>query len=67
MMGGLSSIKPDRIDDAIRVITRVFNRSSRFIEGHSNPHEQQSVFPTVAELQQDWEALQQARANYLRP
>ena len=66
MLGGLSSIKPGRIDDAIRVVTRVSNRSSRFIDGHSNPLEQQSVFPTVAELQQDWEALQRARLDYLQ-
>jgi len=65
-MGALSSIKTDRMDPAIRVITRVSNRSSRFIDGHSNPLEQQGNFPTVAELQQDWDTLQRARSDYLR-
>ncbi len=65
-MGALKTIKPDRIDDATRVVNRVYNRASRLIDGHSNPLEQLNVSPEVADLQKDWDALKQARSVYMK-
>ena len=66
MIGSLGSIKSDRIDDAISVVTRVFNRSSRYIDGHSNPLELQNVVPSIEDLQEDWKTLQEARDDYVK-
>ena len=64
MMGRLRDINSGGLDDAVGVVERVFRRSSRFIDGHSNPHELQNALPSVEDLREDWAALQGARAEY---
>lgn len=67
MMTRLDKIKVERLNDAIAVLAPAFERICGYIDSHSNPHEQQNVSRTIAELQQDWEELKEMRDKYQRP
>lgn len=64
MMTRLDKIKVERLSDAIPILSAAFERFSRYMTGHSHPHEQQNVSRTVAELQQDWAELKAMRDQY---
>ena len=67
MMTRLDKIKVERLSDAIPILSAAFERFSRYMTGHSHPHEQQNVSRTVAELQQDWDELREMRDQHQRP
>ena len=64
MMTRLDKIKVERLDDAIAVLAPAFERICGYIDSHSNPHEQQNVSRTIAELEQDWDELKEMRDKY---
>ncbi len=64
MMTRLDKIKVERLSDAIPILSTAFARFSRYMTGHSHPHEQQGVSRTIAELQQDWDELKKMRDKY---
>jgi hypothetical protein len=66
MMGGLRSIRPDRLEAAITVIEDLFNRACRYIPDHSQPLPTLSSRPTLAEAQADWQMAQDAVRAYRR-
>ena len=66
MMGRLHEIKPERMREAIAGVEDVFNRASRHIDGHSNPDEALSAPPKIADVEDDWNALQLVRKNYMQ-
>jgi recombinational DNA repair ATPase RecF len=63
-MQQLERIRPDRLGAAIAVIYPIWERSNRYIPGHSQPLETLGVRPTMDELRADWTALQQALRDY---
>lgn len=65
MMGKLSSIKTDKLDEAIEQVNSMFDRACRYMGGHSQPLEQLSVRPTLKELMTDWEAMQELRKSFV--
>ena len=67
MMTKLDKIKVERLSDAIPILSAAFARFSRYMTGHSHPHEQQNVCRTIAELQQDWDELKAMRDQYQGP
>lgn len=64
MMTRLYKIKVERLSDAIPILSAAFECFSRYMTGHSHPHEQQGVSRTIAELQQDWAELKTMRDQY---
>lgn len=58
MMTKLPEIRCDKLPEAIRAVTEVFDRACRFIGSHSQPLETLNVRPTLEGLQQDWGAIQ---------
>lgn len=64
MMTALDKIKVDRLSAAFDAITPVFKKACRITEAHSQPLETLSVRPTLAELEADWTAIQEARNTY---
>ena len=64
MMTRLDKIKVERLSDAIPILSAAFERFSRYMTGHSHPHEQQGVSRTITELKQDWDELKKMRDQY---
>jgi hypothetical protein len=65
MMTRLPDIKADRLSAATEVITPIFSKACRIMDGHSQPLETLSVRPTLTELEQDWKDLRAARTAYI--
>jgi recombinational DNA repair ATPase RecF len=63
-MGSLTKIKAEALPEAIEVVNRVFEDACRFIPGHSQPLASLSVAPTLQGLEDRWQELQGARANW---
>lgn len=63
-MQNLEQLKPDRLAAAIAVIYPIWEKSNRYIPGHSQPLQTLGIRPTLDELREDWTALQQALAEY---
>ena len=66
MMTKLPQIKIDRLSAATAVIEPIFEKACRLMGGHSQPLETLSVRPTLAELKDDWKAVQDAHAAYMK-
>ncbi len=64
MMTRLDKINVAGLGDAIPILSSAFERFSRYMTGHSHPHEQQGVRRTIAELKQDWDELKKMRDQY---
>ncbi len=62
----LCQIKADRLREASDAIALVYDRCCRQIVAHSQPIETLNVRPTLAELKNDWQAVQDARDKYNR-
>lgn len=60
----LDQIKPAALKTATDAIVPVYERACRAIEAHSQPLETLNVRPTLDELRQDWETVQQALKAY---
>ena len=60
----LDQIRVDRLSDAIRKVLEVFDRCSGIISSHSQPQVTRGVQPTLDELRDDWQTLQDARQGY---
>ncbi len=60
----LERINAGRLQEAIDVILPIFEKACRYIPGHSQPTETLGVRPTVLELKEDWNRLQQAHRQY---
>lgn len=54
----LGQIDGDVLKKATSTIVPIFEKACRYIDAHSQPMEQLNVRPTMAELQEDWKALQ---------
>lgn len=65
MMTKLPSIRPDEIPKANSVIEPIFDKACRYMGGHSQPTEQLHVRPTIDELEQDFNQLDEMRSAYL--
>ena len=63
-MGNLRKIRADRLPRAIERVYALFERCCRIIPSHSQPMETLGVRPTLDELRQDWQELQDARREY---
>ena len=63
-MQQLAQIKADRLGAAITAIYPIWEKSNRYIPGHSQPLASLGIRPTLDELRADWAALQQALADY---
>lgn len=66
MMTKLPQIKADRLVAATAVIDPIFAKACRLMTGHSQPLETLAVRSTLAELKDDWKALQDAHAAYMK-
>ena len=64
-MTRLSDIRCDRLAATISVILPIFEKCCRITEAHSQPLETLGVRPTLAELEADWQAVQDARAAHI--
>lgn len=60
----LPKIKVDALKAAIEVVTRVFEDACRYIPGHSQPLASLSVAPTLQDLEERWQELQDARTAW---
>lgn len=60
----LPQINGDRLEEATNVILPVFEKCCRYMRGHSQPMETLNIQPSLAELQEDWAAVQEARDKY---
>jgi hypothetical protein len=60
----LDQIKPEALKTATDAIVPVHERACRAIEAHSQPLETLNVRPTLDELRQDWDTVQQALKAY---
>ena len=63
-MSCLSKVKANLLPDTIKVVSRVFKVSCRYIDSHSQPLATLGTRPTPADLESDWSDLQTARNNY---
>jgi hypothetical protein len=63
-MQNLSDIKVTGLQEAIDVIYPIWEKANRYTTAHSQPLGTLSIRPTVSELRQDWDALQQALKDY---
>lgn len=63
-MQNLERIKVDKLSEAIDTILPIYLRACRYIGGHAQPMETLDVRPTLEQLKDDWQALQQARESY---
>ena len=64
MMTKLSQIKPDRLENAVKVISRVFDNACRATEAHSHPLETLNTRPTLDDLKQDRDTAFTALLEY---
>ena len=62
----LDQIRGDRLPDAVQKIVPIFDKSCRIIASHSQPLVTLGIRPTLLELKEDWQALQDARKEYLQ-
>lgn len=53
----LADIKVGALPDAIEIVTRIFDISCRYIDGHSQPLPTLGVSPTLSELEAHWQEL----------
>ena len=60
----LSKVRANLLPEVIKVVSRVFNDSCRYIDSHSQPLVTLGTRPTPADLESDWSDLQTARNNY---
>ena len=60
----LSKVKANLLPEVIKVVSRVFKDSCRYIDSHSQPLVTLGTRPTPADLESDWSDLQTARNNY---
>lgn len=65
MMTKLDQIKGTHLQAAFDVLGPLFHKACRVTEAHSQPLETLSVRPTLADLEADWAALQDARTAYM--
>jgi hypothetical protein len=63
-MTNLANINFDRLAAAVEVVHATFEKACRHTYAHSQPMDVVSVRPTVAELREDWERLQDAVKAY---
>lgn len=63
-MTALRRIKASELEVSIETVLGVFKDASRFMSGHSQPGQQLMVEPTLVQLEEDWEKLQQCRRSY---
>lgn len=63
-MGNLAKIKFEALPGAIEKIIPIFERASRYFEGHSQPLATLGVAPTLKELKDDWAQLTKIRSEY---
>lgn len=61
----LPQIRGERLGPATAVITPVFDKACRIMEGHSQPLETLSVRPSLQDFEKEWAEVQQARTAYL--
>ena len=65
MMTRLVDIKSDKLPDAIRVFSEVHQKACRATEAHSSTIESYGFdVPTIEELKEDWQHIQDARNAY---
>jgi hypothetical protein len=64
MMGGLSKVRPDLLENAIVVIEDLFNRACRYIPDHSQPLPTLSARPSLADAEADWAKAQEVVVGY---
>ncbi len=65
MMTKLVDIRPDRLPEAIRVVTEIFDKCCDITDAHSHALETKNVQPKLDELKEEWELLKNARNAYL--
>jgi AAA domain len=65
MMTRVRNIRPEEIPRANAVVEPIFDKACRYMGGHSQPLEQLSVRPTIAEARQDFETLDAMRREFL--
>jgi hypothetical protein len=63
-MTALAEIKSKKLEAAISVIQPIFDKACRITEAHSQPLETLGTKPSLDELRQDWQALQEALKAY---
>jgi hypothetical protein len=65
MLTRLPLIKHDKLGAAVAAIMPVYEKCCRITDAHAQPLETLSVRPSIGELQEDWQVLQDARAVYV--
>lgn len=65
VMSGFPKIKGELIEKHKAVLNEIFERSSGFIVGHSNP-EQVNTSPSFIDLQNDFKSFKDIRAEFLK-
>lgn len=60
----LSKVKVNLLPEVIKVVSRVFKDSCRYIDSHSQPLVTLGVRPTPVTLENDWRELKEARERY---
>lgn len=65
MMTKLVEIRTDRLSDAIKVITKIFDKCCDITDSHAHSLETQNVRPKLDELKDEWELLKTTRSAYL--
>ncbi len=63
-MNALAEIKTNKLEAAITVIQEKFDKACRITEAHSQPLETLGTKPSLEELREDWQALQEALKAY---
>ena len=64
-MTKLDRIKYDRLQTACTKTFDIFEECCRKIASHSQPTETLNVKPTLDDLKNDWQALQDVRQDYM--
>lgn len=65
MMTKLVEIRPDRLPEAIKVVTEIFDKCCDITDAHAHALETQNVRPKLDELKEEWEMLKNTRDAYL--
>ena len=63
-MTALRRIKPSALALARETVLGIFEDASRYIDSHSQPIATLGIAPTLKQLEQDWETLQECRKQY---
>lgn len=64
-MTTLPDIKADRLKATVAMVFRIFEDACRYTDAHSQPLISSAVQPTLAQLEEDWKALQECRDAYI--